>query len=65
MWKCHMGIDTRRHVGELFLFLLFSMAAPVAYGRSWARDSIRAAAVGMPDPLTHCTWLGIEPTPPQ
>ena len=37
------------------------MAATAAYGNFWARDQMRSAAVAMPDPLTHCTGLGIEP----
>ena len=37
----------------------------MAYGSSEARDSIQTEAVAMPDPLTHCTQLGVEPTPPQ
>ena len=44
----------------------FFMAAPTAYGSSWARDWIwaeavtYAAPVAMPDPLTHRTRLQIE-----
>ena len=44
--------------------VLFLRAAPKAYGSSWARDWIRAAAVTyaiamtMLDPLTHCTTVG-------
>ena len=44
------------------LWNFFFMAAPVAYGSSWARDGIQAAAVNytaavaMLDPLTHCNW---------
>ena len=44
------------------------MATPMAYGSSWARDQIRGAPhspVATPDPLVHCTWLGIKPAPPQ
>ena len=43
------------------------MATPVTSGSSQARDWIQAAAVtsvasaAMPDPLTHCTKLGIDP----
>ena len=47
------------------------MAAPTTYGSSQARDWNEASAVtyataaAMQDPLTPCTKLGIEPTPPQ
>ena len=53
-----------------FSFFLL-MAAPVVYGSSRARGGIRdtavvyATAVIMPDPLTHCAWLGIELAPLQ
>ena len=36
------------------IFSLF-MATPKIYGSFWARDWILATALGMPDPLTHCT----------
>ena len=48
-----------------------------AFESSWARDWIQATyttavaaatyttAVAVPDPLTHCTGLGIEPAPLQ
>ena len=55
----------------IYIYILFFMAAPRAYGSSWARDGIQASAVtqatavAMPDPLTHCTGSGIEPVPPQ
>ena len=52
-------------------FLFFPpIAAPAAHGSSVASDWIQATAitcttaVAMPDPLTHCTSLGIEPMPP-
>ena len=45
------------------------MAAPMSYGSSQARDWIQAPAVihtaAKPDPLTHCTMVGIKPMPPQ
>ena len=47
------------------------MAAPAAYGSSWARDWIWATAitytiaVAMLDPLTYCTRPGIKPVSPQ
>ena len=47
------------------------MAAPVAHGSSQARDGIRAVAAAcstaaaMPEPLTHCNWLGIKSALPQ
>ena len=47
------------------------MAALVAYESSLAMDGIWAAAVtyavdvAVPDPLTHCARLGIEPSPLQ
>ena len=41
------------------------MAVLAAYGSSWARDLIYAAAVATLDPLTHCTKLGIELVPPK
>ena len=43
------------------------MAAPTAYGSSWARDGFQAtavtytAAVAMPDPLTQCAGPTTEP----
>ena len=37
----------------------------MAYGSSWARDQIRAAAGAAVPPLTHCAGLGIKPLPPQ
>ena len=46
------------------------MAKATAYGIFQARDRIQAAAAThanscvMPDPLSHCTRLGIEPMPP-
>ena len=50
-------------------FIIFLMATPTAYGSSQARGGIPAAAVTYdgtkPDPLTHCTRPGIEPTLPQ
>ena len=55
----------------LIFVCLFLMAAPVAYGRSQARDEIwavalnYAVAVAMPDPLTHCARLWIKPEPSQ
>ena len=47
------------------------MAIPSAYGNSWARAQIQAAAAtytataAMLDPLTHCTRLEIKPAPLQ
>ena len=47
------------------------MATLMAYESSQARDWIWAAAVtytaavATPDPLTHCTRLGMEPAPLQ
>ena len=47
------------------------MDTPVTYGNSQARSWIWAAAtthaenVAMPDPLTYCAGLGIEPVPLQ
>ena len=47
------------------------MAAPMAYGSSWAGIWIQdaavtyAAAAAMPGPLTHCARPGIVPVPPQ
>ena len=41
------------------------MAPPAAFGSSLARDLIPATAAAMPDPLTHCAWLRIKPTPLQ
>ena len=32
------------------------MAAPVAYGSSWARDGICATAAAMPDPYKKLPW---------
>ena len=46
-------------------------AVPTVLESSWGRDQIQAtaetytAAVSMPDFLTHCAGLGIEPAPPQ
>lgn len=57
-----------RAAGCLFFSL---MAKPMAYGSSWARAWIQAAAVihapgvATPDPLTNYVELGIEPAPPQ
>ena len=45
------------------------MAIPTAYRSSQARNWIQAAtgtytaAAAMPDPLTHCARLRVEPTP--
>ena len=45
--------------------------ASVAYGQSCPMDRMQATAAtyatvaAMSDPLTHCSGLGIEPTPPQ
>ena len=53
------------------LKLLFFMAAPAVYGRSWAKDWIGVTAVtcttalATQDSLTHCAGLRIKPTPPQ
>ena len=56
-------------VAIYFLFYLFIfknvIAVSVAYASSQARDWIWATAVAMPDPLTHCTRLGIKSTPLQ
>ena len=47
------------------------MAAPMAYGRPWARDWIWATAatyattLAMQDTLTHCPRLMIKPIPLQ
>ena len=46
-------------------FFFFLMIAPVTHGNAQARGSIQAAAASTPDPLTHCTGLGVEPVPPQ
>jgi len=53
------------------IFFLNFMATVAAFGSSWARDWIQATvatyttAMATPDPLIHCTGLGIEPAPPQ
>lgn len=60
-------------LGSLGLFFspFFLMATTMAYGRSRARDGIwaaavfYAAAVAMPDPLTHCARPEIKSVPPQ
>ena len=44
------------------------MVIPTAYGNFRARGWLRAAAethTAMPDPLTHCSGLGIAPAPLQ
>ena len=38
------------------LFFFFLMAAPVAYGSSWARDWIRAAAAAAAYVMATATW---------
>jgi len=51
----------------LTVVFVFSMAALLAYGSSWARDSMQATAATYPtaaailDPLTHCIGTGIKP----
>ena len=63
-----------RNQGIIYLFIhlfIYFMAIPAAYGSSWARDWIWATdvnytdAMSMPDPLAHCTNLGIKPATPQ
>ena len=50
-----------------FLFLVCVAGKPLAFGSSWTRKQIGAAAVtyiamaAMPDLLTHCAGLGIKP----
>lgn len=50
-----------------FVCLFVLMAAPVAYGSSWDRDWIWAAAcaIAVADPLTLSPGPGIEPRPMQ
>ena len=50
---------------EALFFFFFFMAPPTAYGRSWARDESELQLQPTPDPLTHCSGLGIGPVPPQ
>ena len=57
---------------SFFFFNVFKfMVTPMAYGGSRAREWIGAIALtyataaAIPDPLTHCVRLGIEPMPPQ
>lgn len=47
------------------------MVIPVACGGYWSRVCVQAvavtyaAAVAVPDPLIHCSRLGIKPSPLQ
>ena len=58
------GIRVRISV-LIFYYQYFLMAASKTHGNSLARDRIQGTAVAMLDPVTHCTRLGIEHTPPQ
>ena len=71
IWKWNSGFETLGFHGSIrhqknqgghpyecyrhHFFFLFFMAAPIAYGRSWAKDWIQATAVRF---LTHCTTAG-------
>ena len=55
------AINESRRIEKKNIF----MAAPAAYGSSWAGDWIWAAAAATPDPLTHCARPRIEPVPLQ
>ena len=50
-----------------FFFFLSFFGCPTGLWSSWAMDQIQAAvatntaAMAMPDLLTHCAWLGMEP----
>ena len=60
---------TRRMLQQLFclvgvLFVFWFMAIPAAYGNSWARGGVRAAAAGPPPGHSHTrSELCLRPTP--
>ena len=67
-----IGIFYKKYYLNFILLLLFFMDMLAAYGSSWARDhselllqSMPPISAAMPDHLTHCTRLGIEPVPLQ
>ena len=51
---------------QAFFFFFNHFWLPRSIWSSWARDQIQATVVAyataaaIPNPLTHCTWLGIE-----
>ena len=62
---CELSVDCSFSTA---LFIFSFMAAPPAHASSrgqGATVTTYSAGVATPDPLTHCTGLGMEPLPPQ